>query len=192
MCSCKGECATVAVETVKELKTTLEMLVQQLKQVNARLGAAEKRDVLDADEKNGVDVKGSRVESAAADKEKDVPTSDTREQQKHKGMVQLKGAVKKEKSLVLNVGGYEADGAKVFCEPKVKPSLKEAEITGEQMSAFPKTGVGISYAAALVKGERKVLVQKGKQVGKDVDVPIPMTEAVKGAVKSSDVVGGFE
>ncbi|CAI5520627.1 unnamed protein product [Closterium sp. Naga37s-1] len=161
--SCKGECATVAAETIKELKTTVEMLVQQLKQVNARLAAAEKRNVLSADEKNGAKFKGSMVEAAAANKEKDVPKSDTRDQQKHKGMVQLKGAAKKEKSLVLNVGGYAADEAKEIGEPKVKPGLKEAEIAGEQMSAFPKTGVGISYAAALVKGKRKELVQEGKQ-----------------------------
>ncbi|CAI5956656.1 unnamed protein product [Closterium sp. NIES-65] len=112
------------------------------------------------------------VKAAAADKEKDVPETDTREQQKHKGMVQLKGAAKKEKSLVLNVGGYVADEAKEFGEPKVKLGLKEAEIAGEQMSAFPKTGVGISYAAALVKGKRKELVQEGKQFGKDMNTPI--------------------
>ncbi|CAI5478020.1 unnamed protein product [Closterium sp. Yama58-4] len=192
MCSCKGKCATVDAETIKELKTTVEMLVHQLKQVNARLAAAEKRDVLGADEKSSADVKGSIVEAAAAHKEKDVPKSDTREQQKPKGMVQLNGAAEKEKSLVLNVGRYEADGAKVFCEPKVKPILKEAEIAGEQMSAFPKTGVGISYAVALVKGKHEVLVQKGKELGKDLNAPMPRTEVVKGVVKSSNVVGGFE
>ncbi|CAI5528025.1 unnamed protein product [Closterium sp. Naga37s-1] len=189
---CKGECAGEAAETIKKLKVTVEMLVQQLKQVNARLAAAEKRNVFGADEKKGADVTGSIVETAAEDKEKEVPKSDTREEQKYKAMVQRKDAAKKEKSLVLNVGGYAADEAKEIGEPKVKPGLKEAEIAGEQMSAFPKTGVGISYAAALVKGKRKELVQEGKQFGKDMNTPMPMTEAVKGAVISSDVVGGFE
>ncbi|CAI5497014.1 unnamed protein product [Closterium sp. Naga37s-1] len=186
-----GECA-IAAETIKELKVTVEILVQQLQQVNIRLAAAEKRNVFVADEKNGADVKGSIVEAAAEDEEKAVPKSDTREEQKHKAMVQLKGAAKKEKSLVLNVGGYAADEAKEIGEPKVMLSLKEAEIVGEQTSAFLKSGVGISYAAALLKGERKELFKKGEQLGKGANPPMRMTEAVKRVVKSTDVGGGLE
>ncbi|CAI5531731.1 unnamed protein product [Closterium sp. Naga37s-1] len=175
-----------------ELKVTVEILVQQLQQVNGRLAAAEKRNVFGADEKNGADVKGSIVEDAAEDKEKVVPRSDTSEEQKQKAMVQLKGAAKKEKYLVLNVGGYAADKAKEIGEPKVKLSLKEAEIVGEQTSAFLKTGVGISYAAALLKGERKELFKKEEQLSKDVNPPMSMTEAVKRVVKHTDDGGGLE
>ncbi|CAI7755610.1 unnamed protein product [Closterium sp. NIES-53] len=79
VCSCKRECATAA-ETIKELNVKVEILVQQLQQVNVRLAAAEKRNVFGADEKNGADVKGSIIEAATEDKEKEVPKSDTREE----------------------------------------------------------------------------------------------------------------
>ncbi|CAI5518755.1 unnamed protein product [Closterium sp. Naga37s-1] len=177
-CGCKGECAAVAAQTIKQLKSTVEMLVQQLKEVNARLAAAEKRNAASADEKSDAGAKGSEVIVAAVDQEKGVYKDDTYEQEKPKAVVELKEKVVKEKTMVLNVASIAADGTGVMGEPKVQRSVAEADTTlggnditsvklqaadvmkaesvGEREATFPKTGVGIGNAVEPVDSEKHV------------------------------------
>ncbi|CAI5530047.1 unnamed protein product [Closterium sp. Naga37s-1] len=122
VCSCKGECAAVATETIKELKAVVEMLVQQLNQVNARLAAAEKGSASRAEEKNGAEPRGGQI-VAAKDKENGVHKCDTHEQQEFHVKVQMKNAAAKEKALGLNVGSIAARGVKVIGELNVKLRL---------------------------------------------------------------------
>ncbi|CAI5955016.1 unnamed protein product [Closterium sp. NIES-65] len=177
-CGCKGECAAAAAGTIKELKTTVELLVQELHQVKARLAAAEKKGASGADRKTGAESRGSEVKGAAVNKEKGVHKSDTREQQKCEVSVQLKDAAMKEKIMELNVTSIVDDGNLVMGEPEVKRTLQEAKITlggngttyvklqatddigaegvGEHKITFPKTGVGIGNIAEPVDIEEMV------------------------------------
>ncbi|CAI5991136.1 unnamed protein product [Closterium sp. NIES-64] len=177
-CGCKGECAAAAAGTIKELKTTVELLLQELHQAKARLAAAEKKGASGADRKTGAESRGSEVKGAAVNKEKGVHKSDTREQQKCEVSVQLKDAAMKEKIVELNVTSIADDGTLVMGEPEVKRTLQETEITlgdngttsvklqatddmgaegvGEHKITFPKTGVGIGNIAEPVDIEEMV------------------------------------
>ncbi|CAI5484611.1 unnamed protein product [Closterium sp. Yama58-4] len=175
-CGCKGECAAVAAETIKELKSTVEMLVQQLKLMNVRLAAAEKQNASGADEEKGAEARGSNVIAVAVAKGKGAHKSDTREQQKCNVSLQLKDAAVKEKIMELNVANIADDETQVMGEPEVKRSLEEADIilggngltsvklqaaddmgaesVGEHKIAFPKTGVGIGNVVEPVVYEK--------------------------------------
>ncbi|CAI5475280.1 unnamed protein product [Closterium sp. Yama58-4] len=176
VCSCKGECAAVAAEKIKELKSTVEMLVQQMKLMKVRLVAAEKRNASHADEEKGAEARRSKVIAAAVAKGKGVHKSDTHEQQKCEVSVELKDAAVKEKTMMLNVASVAADGTRVMREPEVKRSLEEADTTlggndvtfvklqaadamgdksvGRDKTAFPKTGGGIGNVAKPVDSEK--------------------------------------
>ncbi|CAI5480743.1 unnamed protein product [Closterium sp. Yama58-4] len=144
------------------------MLVQQLKLVNVRLAAAEKRNASGADEEKGAEARGSKVIAVAVVKGKGVHKCDTREQHKCEVSVQLKDGAEKEKIVELNVAD---DGTQVKGEPEVKRSLEEADITldgngitaandmgaesvGKDKTAFPKIGVGIGNVAEPVDSEK--------------------------------------
>ncbi|CAI5536027.1 unnamed protein product [Closterium sp. Naga37s-1] len=196
----------MAAETIKELQMTVGKLVQQLKLVNARLAAAEKRNVTGADEKIGAVSRGSNVKAAVLNKEKGVHRGGTREKQKPEVMVQPKSEAVKEKTLVLQAASVAADATEVIEEPDVKLSKEEAEIpsvdsgnisvklqmvaaddveaeiVGEHNSVFPRTGVGIGNLMKLADKENLELEKRGEQLGNGADPPVPLLEAVKGVV----------
>ncbi|CAI5479419.1 unnamed protein product [Closterium sp. Yama58-4] len=152
------------------------MLVHQVKLMNVRLAAAEKRNAFAADEEKGAEVRGSKDIAAAVVKGKGVHKSDTHEQHKCEVSVELKDAAVKEKTMMLNVESVAADGTGMMREPEVKRSLEEADTTlggndvtfvklqvadamgdksvGRDKTAFPKTGVGIGNVAKPVDSEK--------------------------------------